>query len=859
MVTGSHIPFDRNGLKLGRPAGELLKEHEAPLLAAAARVRDQEYARLSTQSMFDKHGMLRPEHLRPLPPEDPDARERYVQRYVGAFPAGRLSGRRILVWQHSAVGRDILAKVLESLGAEVARAGWSDAFVAVDTEAVDAGMIQAAQDLVDANGGSTVHAVVSTDGDSDRPLVLAVENGTVRFVPGDLLGLVAAEYLGVRHVAVPVSANDAISLRCAERGIETATTRIGSPFVVAAMREIGWEPNGGLLTAITVRVPDGGTLEALPTRDALLPILTALFASLGRGQSLGALMDSLPRRFGASARIKDFPAASGREIMRWLSPTDAGTLDARFDQGDAPLPPEIQTIRERIERAFASADGFPPPQKVNWLDGVRIEFTNRDVVHLRPSGNAPEMRCYATADTQARAETLAALATGDPGIVRRLEREAAERLALVSYRESPRAVLLHGAVQPYAWGGYAYIPGLLGQENPASKPFAELWMGAHPRAPALAEIEGARVPLDRLIASDPWKTLGPDVALRYAGRLPYLFKVLDVRIMASIQAHPSKTQAEEGFARENAAGIPIDAAERTYRDDNHKPEAHVALTDFWMLHGFRPLPEIAECLLSEPELSGVMPSFGEASARARDAEARSALLRDLYARVMTMAHHEIDAMLDPLLARLEAEELNGTLHRDAPGFWALRAARSFPLPGGHRDRGIISIYLMNLLHLKPGQGTFQPSGTLHAYLEGANVELMANSDNVLRGGLTPKHVDVPELLQTLLFNDGRPTIMEGRTVSETGQEYETPASEFALERIDIAQGVPYSGGREHSADTLVVIDGAAALIAAGRTLMLPRGSVALVPAGIAYSVAARAPRALLFKAGVPEVSSAPGR
>jgi mannose-6-phosphate isomerase class I len=223
----------------------------------------------------------------------------------------------------------------------------------------------------------------------------------------------------------------------------------------------------------------------------------------------------------------------------------------------------------------------------------------------------------------------------------------------------------------------------------------------------------------------------------------------------------------------------------------------------------------------------------------------------LYAKVMTMPQTEVDGVLDPLVARLEAEEAAGLLGKEAPGFWALRAARTFPLPAGHRDRGMLSIYLLNLVHLRPGQGTYQPAGTLHAYLEGSDVELMANSDNVLRGGLTPKHVDVDELLGTLSFRDGQPPILEGRATTETSREYETQAEEFALERIDVGQGVPYSGGREHSADSLIVIEGSAAIVAAGRTLLLSRGGCALVPAGVPYSVAARASKAVLFKAGVP--------
>jgi mannose-6-phosphate isomerase class I len=322
--------------------------------------------------------------------------------------------------------------------------------------------------------------------------------------------------------------------------------------------------------------------------------------------------------------------------------------------------------------------------------------------------------------------------------------------------------------------------------------------------------------------------------------------------MASIQAHPSKTQAEEGFARETAAGIPVDAPNRTYRDENHKPEVHVALTEFWLLHGFRPLEEMLEMLSSEAELLPIVEGLPERlKAAGGDPEARSALLHELYRRVMTMPQPEVDGILDPLVARLETEESGGRLGRDQPGFWALRAARTFPPQSGRRDRGLFSVYLLNLVHLKPGQGTFQPAGTLHAYLEGANVELMANSDNVLRGGLTPKHVDVPALLDTLSFRDGAPKILEGRATSETSREFETQAEEFALERIELAPGVPYSGGREHSADTLIVTEGAAAVVAAGRAINLQRGGCVIVPASVPYSIAARAPVAVLYKAGVP--------
>ncbi|MGO9307584.1 MAG: mannose-6-phosphate isomerase, class I [Spirochaetia bacterium] len=860
MVTGSHIPFDRNGLKFTRPDGEVMKEDEQPILAAVAEARRAEYERVFEQSIFDERGMLRPEHRAAVPDAVPEAGEEYVRRYTTAFPPGALAGKRVLVWEHSAVGRELLARTLQELGAQVVTAGRSDTFVPVDTEALNEQMLQSLQAMVDANGGSSLTAAVSTDGDGDRPLVLALEAGRASFIPGDVLGILAARYLGIRHAAVPISCNDAVDEFCAAAGIPLVKTRIGSPHVIAALREVGWEGNGGFLTAAPVTIPGGGTLSPLPTRDALLPILCALASPQGR--------QSLPKRFGRSMVLRDFPMDAAREIVRWLSPTDTAIVESTFTPtgfrvrradgseqmlGSAePLGEEIGGIRAGIGRYFAPSDGFSEVEAINWLDGVRVRFSSHDVVHLRPSGNAPEMRFYTNADTPHQADALALRGVADDGILRRMARDAADRLAIASYRDTPRPLPLYGVIQHYAWGGHELIPGLLGVENSGNLPCAELWMGAHPRGAAEVGIDGTRTTLDRLIAADPWLTLGHGVALRFAGRLPYLFKVLDVRDMVSIQAHPSRAQAEEGFARENAAGIPIDAPNRTYRDENHKPEVHVVLTDFWMLHGFRTLEDIFEVMGSEKELAPILSGFSATrSAGAGDPAARAAVLRGLYGRVMTLPQFEVDAILDPLLSRLETAEAAGRLGKDDPGFWALRAARSFPLPDGHRDRGILSFYLLNLVHMRPGQGTYQPAGTLHAYLEGADVELMANSDNVLRGGLTPKHVDVPELLATLTFREGPPPVLEGRATSETSREYETPAEEFALERIEVAPGVPYSGGREHSADTLLAIEGAAAIVAAGRTLLLSRGGSAIVPAGVPYSVAARAGRAVLYKAGVP--------
>jgi len=407
---------------------------------------------------------------------------------------------------------------------------------------------------------------------------------------------------------------------------------------------------------------------------------------------------------------------------------------------------------------------------------------------------------------------------------------------------------LHGIVQHYDWGGHNFIPGLLGISNPDNKPFAELWIGAHAKAPSLVDVAGYQVPLDQLIAEAPGAILGQAANARFAGRLPYLFKILDVRKMLSIQAHPTLAQAKEGFARENAEGIPVEASSRNYKDDNHKPEIGVALTEFWMLHGFRPLDQIAESFTGTPELNSLMPGFPQRLAAAgHDHAARRGLLRELYSSVMTLPQEQVDLLLNSLLSRLRAKPITD---KDCADYWAVRAAENFPLPGGHLDRGIFSVYLLNLVHLHPGQATFQPAGVLHAYLEGVNVELMANSDNVLRGGLTTKHVDVPELLKILTFEGGTPEVFEGVT---GGQErvYRTPAEEFELTRISLTPRSRYAGEAAYGPKALLALQGSATLKAAGKQTLLNCGSIAFAPCGTQFVVEAGADDLVVFQAGLP--------
>lgn len=408
---------------------------------------------------------------------------------------------------------------------------------------------------------------------------------------------------------------------------------------------------------------------------------------------------------------------------------------------------------------------------------------------------------------------------------------------------------LHGVVRHYEWGGSDFIPDLLGQSHPSPRPCAELWLGTHPGGASHLDSPCGHLPLPDLIRNSPDRVLGPVVASRFHNTLPYLLKILDARKMLSIQAHPTIAQAEAGFAAEEARGLPITHPTRNYKDRNHKPEIHVALTDFWMLHGFRPLEEIAAHLRHVPALSRLMPDFDDRLASAGcDSAARSSLLRELYTKAMTIPQFEVDALLNPWIEHLENEI---PLDKDSPDFWAARAAREFPLPGGHRDRGIFSIYMLNLVRLHPGEATFQQAGTLHAYLEGVNVELMANSDNVLRGGLTPKNVDVPELMRVLHFKEGPVEIIQGREAGNGETIFPTPAAEFELSRIECQGEHGYHSPERTGPDILIVLQGEIVATNGREVLRLKRGESLFAPHDTAYTLTSPKGTAIVFRGSVP--------
>jgi phosphomannomutase len=414
MVTGSHIPFDRNGIKFNRPTGEVLKQDEAGILAAVRKHRALEYARPEAESLFDTEGMMREGKSQPLPTALPTAREAYIGRYLDFFPEDALAGRRVVFYQHSAVGRDLLVELLTSLGAEALPMERADTFVPIDTEDISEERLKELARLasVAKETFGAIDAIVSTDGDSDRPLVVGIApEGGVRFFPGDLLGILVADYLGADAVVVPVSVSDAVDLWFDARGIRLVKTRIGSPYVIEGMEALrsegrhrriaGFEANGGFLTGSDIEL-EGRRLGALPTRDAALPILAALHETVRTRSSLADLAARLPRRFGKSGLLDDFPLEASRAILR------------RFSGAGG---------REALDSLFGSEPGFSPIVRIDETDGLRIYFGNGEIAHVRPSGNAPQLRIYAVASSQERANQIVSLALAEPdGILRRLER-----------------------------------------------------------------------------------------------------------------------------------------------------------------------------------------------------------------------------------------------------------------------------------------------------------------------------------------------------------------------------------------------------------------------------------------------------
>ncbi|WLI88035.1 phosphomannomutase [Massilia sp. R2A-15] len=362
VVTGSHIPFDRNGLKFYSASGEISKADEQAMLHAVLTVPDQ----VAPAS---------------LPAPDPRAQAAYLERYTGFFEPGSLRGMRVAVYEHSSAGRDVLRAILAALGAEVLALGRADTFVPIDTEAVGA------DDVARGRQWAAEHrfdAIVSTDGDADRPLI---GDETGAWFRGDMVGVLCAQFLHADVVVTPVSSNTAVE-KCGAFG-QVLRTRIGSPYVIAGMEQAqaaqggivtGYEANGGFLLGSDIS-QGGKRLAALPTRDAVLPMLALLTMARQRGCRLSELARGLPARFTHSDRLQEFPTSASVALVAALQ-------------------------EDRDAMAAVMAPGAGAVTQVDTTDGLRVTFGSGDIVHLRPSGNAPELRCYAEAADAATAQRL---------------------------------------------------------------------------------------------------------------------------------------------------------------------------------------------------------------------------------------------------------------------------------------------------------------------------------------------------------------------------------------------------------------------------------------------------------------------
>ncbi|MEP7375015.1 MAG: mannose-6-phosphate isomerase, class I [Chitinophagaceae bacterium] len=395
---------------------------------------------------------------------------------------------------------------------------------------------------------------------------------------------------------------------------------------------------------------------------------------------------------------------------------------------------------------------------------------------------------------------------------------------------------LNGTVKHYDWGGYSFIPSLLNTTNDQKIPFAEYWLGVHPQADCQVILSTGEIRLlgDYFTTCSP-TALGSYVARRFE-TLPYLLKALDVKDMLSIQVHPSKANAVIDFLEENKTGVALNSPRRNYKDDNHKPELMVAMGDFWLLHGFKPEEEIRKTLKTVPELTPLLPVFDQSGYKA------------LYQTVMELPQEKVNAQLQPLLDRIIPLYKQEKLNRSQADYWAAKGALTFSQPG-KTDRGIFSVYLFNLVELHRGEAIFQDAGVPHAYLEGQNIEIMASSDNVLRGGLTNKHIDVPELLKHVKCEATHPNILKG---DKAGAEhiYKTPAPDFELSSFILHDGDSVSFV-PHTAEILLLVDGQVEISDKEQKVILGKGQPsAIVLPGNEVRLSATEP-SWLFKATVP--------
>jgi mannose-6-phosphate isomerase len=375
---------------------------------------------------------------------------------------------------------------------------------------------------------------------------------------------------------------------------------------------------------------------------------------------------------------------------------------------------------------------------------------------------------------------------------------------------------LMNTVRHYPWGSRTVIPELLGEPSPADRPYAELWMGAHPDAPSVLS---NGTPLDKAIEEQPDVLLGPVVHERFGRRLPFLMKVLAADRPLSLQAHPTTEQARAGFDAEEAAGVPHDHPTRTFKDPFHKPELLLALTPMEALCGFRPVEESLHCLakLQVSELKPTIAALARGGLRAAIPQliALSPDVRSVLVEAVAAAGSRFVAAHDP--------EFINTYR------WAASLAETYP-----GDPGVVISLMCNHLTLDPGEAVFLPAGNLHAYLSGAGIEVMSGSDNVLRGGLTAKHVDLAALIEVLDFSDGRVPVLHP-VLGPGGLHYPVPVEDFDLTLVHLDDQVGTLTTR--GPQVLLCTEGQVVLSSADAELRLGKGEAAFLPAGTPLTAA----------------------
>ncbi|WP_386695109.1 mannose-6-phosphate isomerase, class I [Lonepinella sp. MS14435] len=377
---------------------------------------------------------------------------------------------------------------------------------------------------------------------------------------------------------------------------------------------------------------------------------------------------------------------------------------------------------------------------------------------------------------------------------------------------------LTGTLQQYAWGGESYIPHLIGFTAQQNQPYAEWWLGAHSSSPSMIEIEAREIPLNQFLKQNP-TVLGEQSRAMFGDELPYLLKILDVKQPLSIQLHPTKQQAEIGFAAENARGVDLKDPTRTYKDNNHKPEMMIALSDFWLLHGFKPKTAILHTLRERQSLSALADQLEKQD------------LHSFYATIMQADQTQLANWLLPILTQNQLTNLTP----ENPDYWVLYSQQEMAISLDKLDAGLMCFYLFNIVQVKQGEGIFQDAGIPHAYLRGQNIELMACSDNVIRGGLTPKHVDIEELLKVIDCREVMPELIPAAPQVNGLFTYTTPAKDFALANIRY-DNTSKINGTAKNAIILLVMQGRLKISEKTTALELKQGESAFICADTDYQI-----------------------